>query len=253
MKTVGILGGMGPEATARFFELLVRNTAAARDRDHVPVVICSLPQIPDRTAAIVGAGESPLPCLIRAAGSLRAAGADFGVMPCMTAHYFLPELERRVDLPFLSLLAETAAWLRKIHPGVRTLGLLATTGTLRSKIVPAAFGPLGIDIVAPAAPGQKAVMEAVYGAGGIKAGSTAGAPREALLREGERLVRRGAGAILAGCTEISLVLRPGDLSVPLVDPLVVGARACIRRAGGRLRAAAGTPRTRSPRSVRRAA
>jgi aspartate racemase len=242
MKTVGILGGMGPEATVRFFELLVRNTAAARDQDHVPVVVCSLPQIPDRTAAIVAGGDSPLPHLIRAAESLRAAGADFGVMPCISAHYFLPELERWVALPFLSLLAETAAWLRKVRPGIRTLGLLATTGTLRAKTVQAAFGPLGFEILLPSAPGQKIVMEAVYGAGGVKAGSATGAPREAIRREAERLARRGAGAVLAGCTEVSLVLRPDDLSVPLVDPLVVGARACVRRAGGRLRTAAGSGR-----------
>jgi len=242
VKTVGILGGMGPEATARFFELLVRNTAAARDQDHVPVIVYNLPQIPDRTAAIVAGGESPLPHLVRAAERLRAAGADFGIMPCVSAHYFLPELERRVALPFLSLLAESAAWLRRTRPGIRTLGLLATTGTVRAKTVPAAFGPFGFEILTPSGPGQKAVMDAVYGTGGVKAGSLTGAPREALLREAERLARRGAGAILAGCTEISLVLRPGDLSVPLVDPLVAGARACVRRAGGRLRFAAGSGR-----------
>lgn len=239
MKTVGILGGMGPEATVRFFELLVRNTAASRDQDHVPAVVYSLPRIPDRTAAIVAGGESPLPWLVRAAETLRAAGADFAVIPCVTAHYFLPELELRVDLPFLSLLAESAAWLRKARPDVRTVGLLATMGTVRSGIVPAAFGPLGFEILVPSAAGAKAVMEAVYGPSGIKAGGPPAAPRDTLRREAEKLARRGAGAVLAGCTEIPLVLRPEDLSVPLVDPLAVGARACIRRAGGRLRPAAG--------------
>ncbi len=239
MKTIGILGGMGPEATARFFELLIRNTAASRDQDHVPVVVCSLPQIPDRTAAIVAGGESPLPWLVLAAESLRAAGADFGVVPCITAHYFLPELERRAELPFLDLLAESAAWLRKARPGIRTVGLLATKGTVRARIVPAAFGPLGFEILVPDAAGRRAVMEAVYGPGGLKAGAAVAAPRETLRREAERLARRGAGAVLAGCTEIPLALRPEDLSIPLVDPLAVGARACIRRAGGRLKPAAG--------------
>ncbi len=233
-KTLGILGGMGPEATAYFFELVIRLTDAEEDQDHVPVVIRSDPRVPHRTRAILEGGPSPLPCLIEGARALRAAGADFAVMPCVTAHYFLPELAARVKIPFVSLLDESLKFLRKEHPGVRKVGLVATTGTVRSGIVSDAFAPGGIEVLIPAEADQARVMEAIYGPKGIKAGFMTGSSRRAVLGVARRLVRNGAQAVMAGCTEIPLVLRAEDLDVPFVEPMLIGARACVIRAGGRL-------------------
>ncbi len=234
-KTLGILGGMGPEATAYFFELVIRLTAADEDQDHVPVVIRSDPRVPHRTKAILEGGPSPLPSLIEGARALRMAGADFAVMPCVTAHYFLPELAARVKLPFISLLDESLNFLRKEHPGVRKVGLIATTGTVRSGIVRDAFTPEEIDVLTPAEADQSGVMEAIYGPKGIKAGFMTGNSRRAVLGVARRLVRNGAQAIMAGCTEIPLALRADDLEVPFVEPMLIGARACILRAGCRLK------------------
>ena len=122
-----------------------------------------------------------------------------------------------------------------MRPVPRTIGLIATTGTVRSEVVGRAFAAAGIEVLVPSAPDQRKVMTAVYGKKGIKAGVTAGPPREVLLEVAAGLVRRGARAVLAGCTEVPLVLGPADLPVPLIDPLAVGARASLKRAGARLR------------------
>lgn len=234
-KTLGILGGMGPEATAYFFELIIRLTAADEDQGHVPVIIRSDPRVPDRTKSILEGGPSPLLSLIEGARALMAAGADFAVMPCVTAHFFLPELAARVKIPFVSLLDESLEFLRKEHPGVRKVGLVATTGAVRSGIVRDAFAPAGVEVLIPSEADQARIMEAIYGPKGIKAGFTAGSPRRAALGVARRLVREGAQAVMAGCTEIPLVLRAEDFDVPFVEPMLVGARACVLRAGFRLR------------------
>ncbi len=237
LKTIGILGGMGPEATAYFFDLVVKNARAARDQDHVPVIVYNLPAIPDRTAAILRGGMSPLPHLIRGVKALHKAGADFAVIPCVTAHYFHPALAARSPIPVVHLLEETAADVRKRHPRIRTIGLIASAGTVVSRIVHDAFEAAGIEVLVPSARDQKLVMEAIYGKTGIKAGVTAGPPRKAILDVAARLIRAGAQGIMAGCTEVPLVLGEDDLPVPLVEPMRIGARACIRKAGGRPRAA----------------
>ncbi len=234
-RTIGILGGMGPEATARFFELVVRNTRARRDQDHVPIIVCDLPQVPDRTPAILRSGPSPVPALVRGLQVLSRAGARFAVMPCVSAHYFYPALAGRSPLPIVHLIEETAAAVRKIRPRVARVGLLATTGTVRSRIVHDVLEAAGIEVLTPAVRGQERLMEAIYGPKGIKAGVTSGPPRKAVLGLARGLVRAGAQAVVAGCTEVPLVLRPGDLGVPLVDPMVIAARACVRKAGGKLR------------------
>ncbi len=233
-KTLGILGGMGPEATAYFFGLVIRLTAAGEDQEHIPVIIRSDPRVPHRTKAILEGGPSPLPCLIEGARALEAAGADFAVMPCVTAHYFLSELAARVNIPFVSLLDEARKFLREEHPRVRKVGLVATSGTVRSGIVRDALARAGIEVLIPSEGDQSRVMEAIYGPKGIKAGFTTGSPRRAVLAVARRLVRNGARAIMAGCTEIPLVLRAEDLDVPFVEPMRIGARACVLRAGGRL-------------------
>lgn len=234
MKTVGVLGGMGPEATAYFFALLVRNTKASQDGDHVPVIVYSLPQIPDRTRAILHRGPNPLPYLIRGLEALAGAGADFAVMPCISAHYFYPRLAARSPIPIVHLLEEAAADVGRRFPRIRTVGLLATTGTVRTGIVAGAFRAAGIEVLVPDGHGQNRVMSAIYGKRGIKAGTTAGAPRKALLAVAEELVRRGARGIIAACTEVPLAIGHQDLSVPFVDPMRAAARACILRAGGRV-------------------
>ena len=235
LETIGVLGGMGPEAGGAFFERIVRETAAARDQDHPPVVLYSLPQVPDRTAAILHGGEDPVPALRRGLAALKLAGADFAVISCVSAHYFLPRLVPRSPLPLISLIDETVAAARAMRPVPGTVGLLATDGTVRSGIFAKAFGAAGIAVLTPSSRDQARLTTAIYGKKGIKAGFTRGPAREAVLAVARGLVRRGAAAVVAGCTEVPLVLDAADLAVPLIDPMTAGARAAVRRSGAAFR------------------
>ena len=230
-KTLGILGGMGPEATSNFFDLIIRNTAAGKDQEHVPVIIRSDPRVPDRTEAILHGGESPIPMLRAGMKVLRRAGADIMVMPCISAHYFLRDVVARENVAFVNLLDETRRYAMAAVPGIRMIGLIATTGTVRSGIVRDAFAGTGIEIIVPGEDQQEKVMEAVYGKRGIKAGFTTGRSRRLILGIARSLVRRGAEAVMAGCTEIPLVLRQEDLAVPFIEPMRIAAWRALRKQG----------------------
>ena len=234
-KTIGVLGGMGPEATAHFFSLIIRHTAAAKDQDHVPVLIYNLPQIPERTPAILGRGPSPVPLLRKGVLTLARAGVDFIVIPCVSAHAFLADVRRSSPVPVLSLVEEALAGAKKMNPSLKRVGLLASTGTVQSGLFARPFAAAGIETIAPTQKEQARVMDAVFGRGGVKAGLTEGRPRKLVLDIAGRLIRRGAEAIIAGCTEIPLVLRDEDIPVPLIEPMRAAARAAIARAGFRLR------------------
>src|SRR5512139_2189053 len=98
-KIIGVLGGMGPAATADFFQKIIQATPAKTDQDHLKVVIFSNPHVPDRTAAIRGDGQDPLPELVAGADALIRAGADFLTIPCVTVHYFFDRLQAAVPIP----------------------------------------------------------------------------------------------------------------------------------------------------------
>jgi len=234
-KTIGILGGMGPEATAHFFSLIIKNTAAAKDQDHIPVLIYNLPQIPERTPAILGKGPSPVPLLRKGVRTLAKAGADFIVVPCISAHAFLMDIRRASPVPILSLLEESLVAAKKKKPGLKRAGLLASMGTVQSGLFAKTFAKAGIEIITPTEKDQSKVMEAVFGKHGVKAGFAEGRPRKLVLDVARRLIKRGAEAVIAGCTEIPLLLRDEDIPVPLIEPMRIAAQACVVKAGQRLK------------------
>jgi len=235
-KTIGVLGGMGPEATAVFFELVIKNTKASKDQDHIPILIWNDPRIPPRTDAILKTGPCPLPLLKEGAKRLAAAGADFLVMPCITAHYFFSEIASASPVPMVNLIEETLNHAVRIHPRLKRAGLLASTGTVKSKLFPDAFSKSAIKILTPLASDQNLIMDAVFGRKGAKAGFTSGYSRDTVIAVALRLIKRGAEAIVAGCTEIPLLLKDEDIPVPLLEPMRIGARVCIRKAGYKIRA-----------------
>jgi aspartate racemase len=166
---------------------------------------------------------------------LRDAGADFVVMPCVTAHYFYPEVKDHVDIPFVSLLDESVNWAKDQVPGLRKAGLVASSGTLESRLFHDVFEQAGIPIIHPEKEEQQQVMEAIFGPKGIKAGFTSGFSKETLVNVAKMLVAQGADAIIAGCTEVPLVLKDPDIPVPLIEPLRIAAQACIIKAGYELK------------------
>lgn len=228
--TIGVLGGVGPEATAELFRRIIRLTPATADQDHLPVIIFNNPAIPDRTAFILGQGPSPAPALIDTARRLAAAGADLIVIPCNTAHAFLPAIRRAVRIPVLDMIAATVARVVEQYPHVDRIGLLATTGTLRSRLYHAAFRRVNRRVLTPMAhPQRTLVMEAIYGRRGVKAGFRRH-PAQLLQAAAGRLRDAGAGMLIAGCTEISVVLGKSCAGLPLADPLSVLAAAAVRAA-----------------------
>jgi len=234
-KTIGILGGMGPEATAYLYELIIKHTRAEKDQEHIKVVIYSNPEIPPRTDAILEKGPSPTPLLVEGFMRLRDAGVDFVVMPCVTAHHFIPEVKEQVDFPLISLLDESVTWAKEEIPEIRKAGLIASPGTIKSRLFHDAFAQAGIEVITPEEEEQAQVIEAIFGEQGIKAGYTSGSSKEILVSIAKVLIARGADAIIAGCTEVPLVLKDMDIPVPLIEPLRIAAKACILKAGYELR------------------
>ncbi|MFC2157247.1 aspartate/glutamate racemase family protein [Acidobacteriota bacterium] len=239
-KTIGILGGMGPEATSYFFDLIIRNTNAAKDQEHIPVIIYSNPMVPPRSDAIKKMAPDPSPFIVQGIKALIRAGADFIVMPCITAHYFLPQVLTEVKIPMINLLEESATWARENIPGIKKAGLISSSGTLNSGLFHTVFREIGTEILSPDSEDQKEVMDAIFGNRGIKAGVLAGSPRKTILDTAFRLIDMGAEAIIAGCTEIPLVLKQDDLPVPLIEPMKIASLSCIRAAGYPVRESKGS-------------
>jgi aspartate racemase len=226
-KIIGILGGMGPEATADLYLRIIRATKAKRDQDHPRVIIYSNSKVPDRTAAILETGPSPLPELIRAGKRLEEAGADFIIIPCNTAHYFIDQLQNELRVPILNMIKLSADKAKDYYPKVRKAGLLASDGTVKSGLYRSAYGDAKIEILEPSPEKQEEVMKAIYQY--IKAGNLIDG---GILLRGvaNDLITAGAEMIICGCTEVSLVLKEGDLAVPILDPLQVLAEAAIAEA-----------------------
>ena len=231
-KVVGILGGMGPKSTADYFLKIIEATPAKKDQDHLRIIIDSNPKIPDRTLAILGKGRSFLPELLKTVRNLERAGAELITMPCNTAYHYYHELQKSTSVPIINMISETIEYTRRNFPKAKKIGLLATTGTIKAGIYHEAVKGTGLEIIVPDEVAQKRVMNAIYGARGIKAEYTRGKPREILFSSAQALITQGAEVIVIGCTEISLVLNQGDLPVPLIDPLQILARVVVEKARG---------------------
>jgi aspartate racemase len=229
-ESIGILGGMGPAATADLFQKIIDNTDARGDAGHIPMVILNNPHIPDRTAAIFNQGPSPLPLLLEGARFLARSGVTRIVIPCITAHHHFDKIAGAVDIPVHHLLLETLESIIEKYPRRTRFGLLATSGTIKTKLFSELFSIRSLDIIVPDSPMQNQVMEAVYGKQGLKQGYVDPA-RALLMSVTDHLIGRGAEAVIAGCTEIPLALSGPDLSLPLIDPILEVARKLISCCG----------------------
>lgn len=234
IKSIGILGGMGPEATLHLFNLIIKNTPASKDQDHIPVIIYNNPLIPDRTMHIVYNEESPLPLLIEGAQKLERVEADMILIACNTAHYYIKEIEPHISIPILDMIALTSQFISgKRDAGITgriKAGILATTGTINTSLYQRSLLEYDIEPVIPTPrEQQELVMEAVYGKKGIKAGFKR-APKQLIIKAAKLLIERGADVIIAGCTEIPIVLRGSDIEAVLVNSMEVLAKEAVKRA-----------------------
>ena len=229
-KIVGILGGMGPEATLDLFDKILRETPATRDQEHLRILIDNNPQVPDRTAAIIGDGESPVPAMAASAALLSRAGADFIVIPCISAHFFLEALQAKIDIPILSAFDAVSGHIASRHPDIDTVGLVATTGTVQGGRFQQVLARSGIQVRVPPPGDQQAIMDVIYRIKELGADAVLDPSKTELTRICRRLTENGAQGIVAGCTEIPLVLESSDLTVPFFDPLTILAQAAVQKA-----------------------
>ena len=215
-KVLGVLGGMGPAATVAFLARVQALTPAEGDADHIRVVMDMNPQVPDRNTR-PGEAEAELG---RMAMRLKAAGAEVLAMPCNTAHAQKPGIVA-AGLPFIDMIAATVAAAKGYD--ARSIGILATPGG--EALYVAALTAAGVKPVVLQGDERAAFMACVYG---VKRGDVGVDNRAAMARLAEALNVAGADAVIAGCTEVPLLLDAADVSVPLVDSAEVLAEACVR-------------------------
>ncbi len=209
----GVLGGMGPEATIDFMSRILQLSPAKSDQDHLRLLIDQNPQIPNRHAAITGKAPSAGPMLASMAVGLERAGADFLVMTCNSAHAFQSDIEQATSIPFLSMIEMVLQEINERHPGVERVGIMAAHGCLDAQLYQQAVEAGGRKSILWNSAEIKQFMQDVYR---VKSGILDSAVHESMLELGESLRRRGAEVLVAGCTEIPLVINPEDFAIPLL-------------------------------------
>lgn len=216
MKNLGVIGGLGPMATAYFLQLLTQMSDAATDQEHMEIYMISRPSIPDRTKYILGESpDSPLPKMADAGKKLKQMGADLLTIPCITAHYFSGELEAETGLPVVNAVKETVDYLHSRN--IEKVGLMATEGTVRSLLFQKALEQQKISMIVPGKEEQKKLMDIIYLE--IKAGKEA--DMKAFAEVSEDLKKKGAEVILLACTELSLIKRDYQLGAGYLDVMEV--------------------------------
>ena len=222
--TVGVLGGMGPEATVDFMAKVIAMTPAEKDQDHIRMLVDHDPTVPNRQDAIFGRGENPGPALAAMAQRLEAAGADFLVMPCNTAYVFEQAIIDAVKIPLISIIDAT---IDAVPDGCDSVGLLATEGCLQAGVYQRGLAARQLNALEPTADEMQKLMQAIYA---IKAGNADNNTGVTMQSLAEALVARGAGAVIAGCTEIPLALEQSMLEVPLLSSTDILAQKTVQLA-----------------------
>ena len=222
--TLGVMGGMGPLATADFLAKLAQATPVTVEQQHLRVLVDSNPKVPDRIQAIAGTGVSAGPALAEMAAGLERAGADFLVMACNTAHVFEAEIRAAVSIPFASIVDEASDECMRAHAGMRRVGLLATPACIASGLYQRALERNGLRAIVLNEADEAAFLAVLRA---IKLAGVSRDLRIAMKRLAEALVVGGAEVVVAGCTEVPLVLDAVDLAVPLLDATANLARRCV--------------------------
>lgn len=220
---IGILGGMGPAATVELFQNIVNGTKAKNDQEHLEVIILNDPKIPDRTNYILGKGESPIPHMKHNINRLQSVGASVIMIPCMTAHTFIDELQDELSIPIINGIELINNYLLKNFPN-SNIGLLATTGSVKSKVYQK---HIENKIIVPNEFEQKKLMQLIYGDNGIKTGNTGNFIVGKIKEIVEELIIEDVEVVISGCTELGLVMNNNNMPIPVIDPLQLLAQKAI--------------------------
>jgi len=228
-KTVGVLGGMGPDATVDFMARVIAMTDSATDQDHVHMIVDQNPTVPDRQAAIREGLTDVSDALGDMAKGLENAGADFLVMVCNTAHVFLDGVHASTRIPFISIIEESVRAIDALCPEAKMVGVMATTGCLNTQVYQHAVAASGREALVPEGAEMDELMDLIKA---IKAGDKGERVQRGMQASASKLTQRGAEVIIAGCTEIPLVFSDESCAVPLVSSTDVLARRTLELAQG---------------------
>ena len=230
MALLGIIGGLGPMATAYFMQLITEMTDAVTDQEHLRMVIFSAPDIPDRTEYIIGKSDnSPLSGILEAGLSLKKIGADVIAIPCITAHYFQGDIENGLGITTLNVIAGCSDLLAKRN--VKKVGLMATEGTVKSNLFQREFKKKGITVLIPEKKDQDIVTSLIYN--DVKKGRNP--DMSAFYYVKNKLLQSGAEIVILGCTELSVIKRDNDTGDRVLDAMEVLASMAINACGKKVR------------------
>lgn len=226
MKKLGVIGGLGPMATAFFMQMIIEMTDASKDQDHIEMLIHNCPSIPDRTTYILGkSAENPGRPMGAIGKRLAENGADVIAIPCITANYFLRELSEEIPIPIINIIEETVEYLAERN--IKEVGLMATDGTIQSGLFQKALQLAGIDVILPEKDGQMDVMHLIYQ--NVKAACPV--EMERFERVSGELREKGAKVILLGCTELSMIRRDERIGSGYLDAMQVLAKRSVEICG----------------------
>ncbi len=229
-KKLGVIGGLGPFATNYFFDLILKMTEAGCDQEHLEMVIYNCPSIPDRTSHILGkSSSSPVVPMLEIGSRLVSLNVDYIAIPCITAHFYHSLLSQNIPVPIINMISETALELKRSQ--VEIAGLLATEGTVISKIIQDELRLHGIQLVTPSKKGQETVNQLIYE--DIKAGLPINP--EKFYQVSEELKKHGCQVNIIGCTELSLVKRDFTIGPGYLDAMEVLAAQSVLLCGGKLK------------------
>lgn len=214
-KIVGILGGMGPEATIDLFSRIVEETHAKCDEDHLRIIIDNNPKMPSRQDAILKGTESPVPAMVETAKNLKNAGADFIILGANTAHYFYDEVTSQVDIPFLHIINEAVKELLRSYPNVKKVGVMATNAAVKTKLYNNCCKKFNIEVIELNEDEQNKIHNTIFD---FKYNGLTENNLKSACESVEILISKGAEAIIMGCTEIPVILKGKSFSIPLIDP-----------------------------------
>jgi aspartate racemase len=216
MKKLGILGGMGPAASAEFITRIISKTPANCDQDHIPFVLWNEPRIPDRSTSMQSGNDLPLPWLQEGIKGLKHAGCDRIVIPCNSAHFWYSQLSK-LGVPILHIVDSVAEELKSLNLSDRKIGILGTQGTIESGLYQYHLNRLGWECIVPC---KEEMVGLVTPAINLIKANKFREPQMLLMRAMHSLIDRGAEAIVLGCTELPLVIRlSSEEGIPIVNSI----------------------------------
>ena len=231
LKKIGVLGGMGPQATQYFFQKVIEQTDAKTDQEHVDMVIINHASTPDRTATILSGKHADfLSSIEQDIRNLEACAVDYIVIPCNTSHFFYPEIQSKTHIPIVNMIEETIAHIETKIPQL-TVGILATDGTIKTRIYQNTCARRDIQTLTPDADDQKILMSIIYDE--IKNGKRG--DLDTFMAIVSKLISAGCSAVILGCTELSYLKAHYSLPEYCIDPLEILAKKTIELSGRKYR------------------